>query len=742
MKKGKKKSGDTTNVTGIIDEVAFKDTLSEKYLAYALSTIKSRSLPDVRDGLKPVHRRILYSMLQLKLDPKVGFKKCARIVGDVIGKFHPHGEQAVYSALVRMAQSFSSRYPMVDGQGNFGSIDGDNSAAMRYTEAKLTPYAMLLIDDIDQDTVNLKPNYDGSDEEPEVLPSSVPNILANGTEGIAVGMATNIPPHNLVELCDAISYLLKHPNAQTDKLLKYVKGPDFPTGGILVEPQESIIKTYTTGRGSFRLRAKWHKEELDRGLYRIVVTEIPYQVQKRSLIEKMAELFNNKKMPFLESFQDMSAEDIQVIIYPKSRNIEAEVIMESLFKLTDLEVRVSLNMNVLNSRSVPSVMSLHEVLNEFIAHRREVVTRRLNYRLSNINRRLEILGGLLIAYLNLDEVIRIIREEDDPKAVMIERWKLTDLQVESILNMRLRALRKLEEFEIKKEDKDLKAEKKEILSILKEGDKLTDLLANEIKEIRSQYAKNPLGKRKTDLGVAEEIAVLAPEAFIEKEPITVTCSQMGWLKSVRGHTTDNLKYKDHDSEWVVITAYSTDKIVAFSDHGKFYSIACDKIARGKGDGDPIRLLFEMDEKENIITMFKHVPDQRFVLAAADGKGFVVSSNDVLAQTKNGKQIMVCEPGEALMCELLEGQDSIAVIGENRRLLVFSVSEIPEMKKGRGVTFQKFKQGKLKAIKLFKQEEGLNWFGKSGSSPKDLAVWKGKRASLGRIVLGKLYLDKK
>lgn len=737
------KSGNKAIIdSGYIEDVAFDNTLSEKYLAYALSTIKSRSLPDVRDGLKPVHRRILYAMLQLKLDPKLGFKKCARIIGDVIGKYHPHGELAVYSALVRMAQSFASRYPMVDGQGNFGSIDGDSQAAMRYTEAKLTPYSMLLLNQIDQDTVDLKPNYDGSDEEPEILPASVPNILANGTEGIAVGMATYIPPHNLLELCDAVTYLLKHPTADTPKLLKYIKGPDFPTGGIMVEDLESITKTYSTGRGSFRLRSRWHTEQLDKGQYKIVITEIPYQIQKKGLIEKMADLFNNKRFPFLESFQDMSAEDIQIILFPKNKNIEPEVIMESLFKLTDLEIKVQLNMNVLNSRSVPTVMSLHEVLNEFIEHRKHIVTRRLNYRLNNINKRLEILAGLLIAYLNLDEVIRIIREEEDPKAEMMKKWNLSDLQVESILNMRLRALRKLEEFEIKSEDKKLKDEKAEILKVLKDPELLKDTLLAEIKEIKSMYMKNPLGKRKTDFADLEEVAEFESEAYIEKEPLTISCSQMGWLKGVKGHIAfENIKYKDQDLEWFVLHAMNTDKIIAFTSFGKFYSVPCDKIPRGKGDGDPIRLVFDMDEKEGIIKMFKFVPEQKFLLASSDGKGFIITADDVVAQTKGGKQIMLCDAGEAMYCEPIVDENAVATIGENRRLVVFSLSEVPEMKRGRGVTLQKYKQGKLKNLELFKLEDGLNWFGRT-SSNKDLTLWKSKRASLGRIVLGKLNIDKK
>jgi topoisomerase-4 subunit A len=727
--------------TSNIQEVNFESALSDRYLAYALSTIMSRSLPDVRDGLKPVHRRLLYAMLQLKLDPKTGYKKCARIIGDVIGKYHPHGDSSVYEALVRMAQTFASRYPMVDGQGNFGSVDGDSQAAMRYTEARLTQYATLLLKDIDQNTVDFRPNYDGSDEEPALLPSAVPNILANGTEGIAVGMATSIPPHNLVELCDALLHLIKSPNAGIDTLLKHVKGPDFPTGGVMVEPWENIKKAYETGRGSFRLRAKWEVEELDRGLYRIVITEIPYQVQKRGLIEKMANLYNEKKLPFLETFQDMSAEDIRVVLTPKSRNIDANVIMESLFKLTDLETRVQLNMNVLDSKSVPHVMNIKQVLTEFLEHRRVVTTRRLEYRLGNIENRLEILDGLLIAYLNLDEVIRIIREEDEPKAVMVKKWKLTDNQVEAILNTRLRALRKLEEMEIKKENKELKEERKTIKEILNDSEKLDGVVSDEIKEIKANYNKTPLGKRKTVLSDAPNIEPIDMEAFVEKEPLTVVCSEMGWLRAIKGHNVPQIKYKEGDSEWFTAQVLSNDKIVAFTNHGKFYSVACDKISRGKGDGDPMRLVFDLAQEENILLMFKYNPEEKYLLAAQDGKGFVVAASDILAQTKGGKQVMTCD-GNAAFCLPLIG-NSVAVVGENRRLVVFPVNEIPEMKRGRGVALQKFKQGKLKDIKIFNIEEGLSWQTKSGKqSLKDLHVWQGKRGSTGRIVLGKLWIDKK
>jgi topoisomerase-4 subunit A len=724
-----------------IKDVKFETALGDRYLSYALSTIMSRSLPDVRDGLKPVHRRLLYAMLQLRLDPKTGYKKCARIVGDVVGKYHPHGDTSVYDALVRMAQTFASRYPLVDGQGNFGSVDGDGSAAMRYTEARLTEYAKLLLKDIDQDTVDFRANYDGSESEPIILPSAVPNILANGTEGIAVGMATSIPPHNLVELCDASIHLIKYPNAAVDTLLQYVKGPDFPTGGILVESAENIKRAYATGKGSFKLRAKWEVEKLDRGQFRIIITEIPYQIQKRTLIEKMANLFNEKKLPFLETFQDMSAEDIRIVLVPKSRNIEPEAIMESLFRITDLEVKVQLNMNVLNSKSVPKVLNLKEVLTEFLDHRRVVSRRRLEHRLENINKRLEILAGLLIAFLNLDEVIRIIREEDDAKAIMMKKWKLSEVQVEAILNTRLRALRKLEEMQIKEENKALKGEKKNIEEILKDESKLNVLISDEFKEIKASFNKTELGKRKTVIGDAPVTEAVDLEAFVEKDPITISFSTMGWLKAVKGHNTQPIKYKEGDDEWRVIKALTNDKLVVFTNYGKFYAISCDKISRGKGDGDPIRLIIDLAEGEEILDTFKFSPEEKYLMAAEDGKGFIVQGEDILAQTKTGKQVMTCDKN-AMFCLPLTG-NTVAVLGENRRLLIFPINEIPHMKRGRGVTLQKFKQGKLKDIKIFNIEEGLSWTVKTNSqSLKDMHVWQGKRGAQGRIVLGKLWTDRR
>lgn len=725
--------------TANVNEIKFDDALEQRYLAYALSTIMSRSLPDVRDGLKPVHRRVLYAMLQLKLDPKTGYKKCARIVGDVIGKYHPHGGEAVYDALVRMAQTFSSRYPTVDGQGNFGSVDGDNQAAMRYTEARLTAYATYLLHDIEQDTVDFRSNYDGTDDEPVVLPAYVPNILANGTEGIAVGMATSIPPHNILELLDAVLHLIKKPNATTAELQSFVKSPDFPTGGVLVEPNESILKSYETGKGSFRLRARWHKEELERGQYRIIITEIPYQVQKKALIEKLAELYTAKKLPFLETFSDNSAEDIKVILVPKSRNIAADAIMQQLFKLTDLEVKVQLNLNVLDAKSIPQVMGLKDVLHAFITHRIEVTTRRLRYRLKNVLHRLEILKGLLIIFLHLDEVIRIIREEDEPKEVMMKKWKLTDLQAESILNTRLRALRKLEEMQLTKEFDELSAEKKELEDTLADDKKLKEVVILETKKVKQTFEKLPIGKRRTSIETLQEVEEIALETFVEKEPITVIYSEMGWLRAQKGHKLENIRYKEGDAGKFIIECMSNDKIIFFSNCGKSFAINVDKISRGKGDGDPIRLTFDLHQDEHLTSMFKFNPQDKFLVASDDGKGFIVEGKDVLSQTKAGKQVINCEELAAMPTQLVTG-DWIVTAGENRRLLAFKTSEIPVLKKGRGVVLQKLKQGKLLAVKVIKDESEFSEL--VSGTIKDMKMWIGKRASLGRLVLGRLWVDKK
>lgn len=721
-----------------IQPIAFGDALGERYLAYALSTIMSRSLPDVRDGLKPVHRRLLYAMMQLKLDPKSGYKKCARVVGDVIGKYHPHGDVAVYETLVRLAQDFSVRYPLVDGQGNFGSIDGDNAAAMRYTESRLTKVALYLMQDIDEDTVGFRPTYDGSEEEPVVMPSNFPNLLANGSEGIAVGMATSIPPHNVAELCDALLYLIKHPQASIEKLMESIPAPDFPTGGVLVEPRENILKAYETGRGSFRLRAKWEKEELSHGLYQIVITEIPYQVQKSRLIEKIAELYKIKKLGLLGNIRDESAEEIRLILEPKSRSVDPEMLMESLFKVTDLEVRVSLNMNVLTAQSVPEVLNLRQVLQAFLDHRHEVVLRRSRYRLGKIDHRLEVLAGLLIAYLNIDEVIKLIREEDEPKPVMMKRWGLTDIQSEAILNMRLRSLRKLEEVEIRKEHDKLSADKAELLNIINDDAVCWNVIGSEIKELKKEFGPTTdLGKRRTVLSDAPVVSqVISIESFIEREPVTVFCSQKGWIRAVKGHNvdTDSVKYKEGDEERFTIKAQTTDKLIIFSSDGKFYTVLADKIPKGKGFGEPLRLLIDMDNSHDVVDIFVHQPGQKVLLAVSSGKGFIIEEDDLIAQTRNGKQVLnVAEGDKAAFCLPVAG-DAIAIIGKNRKMAIYKTEEIPMMKRGQGVLLQRYQAGgSIADMKIFNLADGLSWqLGDRIRTETNLTGWLGKRGSAGRL----------
>lgn len=719
-----------------INIVSFRSTLEEKYLAYALSTITARSLPDVRDGLKPVHRRLLYAMLQLKLDPKSGYKKCARVVGDVIGKYHPHGDSSVYEAMVRLAQNFAVRYPLVDGQGNFGSVDGDNAAAMRYTEARLTEVGMALLEAIDENTVDFRPTYDGQDEEPIVMPAAFPNLLANGSEGIAVGMATSIPPHNVGELCNAMQHIIKYPNCSVEKLMQYVAGPDFPTGGMIVETPENIVASYEAGRGAIRVRARWHKEELSHGLYQIVVTEIPYQIQKSKLIERIAELFKNKKLPLLGNILDESAEEIRIVLEPKNRSVDPEMLMESLFKATELESRFNMNLNVLNASGAPQVMNLKEILVSFLEHRMEVLVRRTNYRLDKIAHRLEVLGGLLIAYLNLDEVIRIIRTEDEPKPIMMKKWKLTEIQVEAILNMRLRSLRKLEEFEIRGEHDELSKEQKELKSLLASEEKRNQRISDEIGEIKKKFGeKTALGKRRTDFAEAPVGKIIDIEAFVEKEPITILCSKMGWIRAVKGHLTDvsDMKHKEGDEEKFALHAQTTDKLLLFASNGRFYTLPGDKIPRGKGFGEPVRLMIDMEGDVDIVDISVFAPELKLLIAASNGKGFVVEAADVEAQTKNGKQILnVMDKARAVICAPVEG-DHVAVIGENRKLLIFPITQIPVMKKGQGVTLQKYKEGELADLKCFTLKEGLSWaLGGKTRTETDLKAWLGNRADAGRL----------
>lgn len=729
------KAGKSKN-DGVVKDVSFTAELGERYLSYALSTITSRSLPDVRDGLKPVHRRLLYAMLQLKLDPGSGFKKCARVVGDVIGKYHPHGDVAVYDTMVRLAQNFSVRYLLVEGQGNFGSIDGDNPAAMRYTEARLTEVALALLKDINNDTVDFRDTYDNQDKEPVVLPSAFPNLLANGSEGIAVGMATSIPPHNAGELCDALLYLIKSPNATIQKLVQFVQGPDFPTGGVLVEAPESIINAYSTGRGAFRIRAKWEKEELGHGMYQIVVTEIPYQVSKSKLIEKIADLFKDKKLALLGNIRDESAENIRIVFEPKSRAVDSEMLIESLFKLTDLETRFNMNLNVLDKTGSPGVMNLREALQAFLDHRHDVLQRKSRFRLSRIDNRLEILEGLLIAYLNLDEVIKIIRNEDEPKPIMIKKWRLSDIQVEAILNMKLRNLRKLEEVEIKKEHDSLTAEKKELNILLESKEKRWEVIAEEIKEIKQKFGqKTELGKRRTQISGPPTGKVVSIEAFVEKEPITVVCSKLGWIRALKGHSNDSsaIKYKEGDKERFAVKAQTTDKLLVFATNGRFYTVNCDRLPGGKGHGEAIRLLVDMEEGDDIAHLFVYEGGRKLLVASDAGKGFIVPEDDIIAQTKNGKQVLnLKDKVKAVVCKPVLG-DSVAVIGENRKMLVFGIDELPEMKKGSGVQLQRYKDGGLSDAKTFRREEGLTWgLGERTRTEMDVSAWVGKRAQAGRM----------
>lgn len=726
----------TQSTANSIVSISFKDALGERYLAYALSTITSRSLPDVRDGLKPVHRRLLYAMLQLKLDPSSGFKKCARVVGDVIGKYHPHGDTSVYDALVRLAQDFAVRYPLVEGQGNFGSVDGDNAAAMRYTEARLTDIAVALLEGIDEDTVDFRPTYDGEEKEPLVLPAGFPNLLANGSEGIAVGMATSIPPHNILEICDALLHLIKSPNAAIDTLINHIKGPDFPTGGILTESRETIVRAYTEGRGSLRVRARYVTEPLSHGLYQIVITEIPYQVQKSRLIEKMADLFRNKKLPLLGNIRDESTDKIRLVLEPKSRSVDAAMLMESLYRVTDLETRYSLNLNVIDKGGVPRVMNIRDLLHAYIDHRHEVLVRRSNHRLTHIARRLEILDGLLICFLNLDEIIAIIREEDDPKAQMIARFGLNDTQAEAILNMRLRQLRKLEEITIKKEHKALKEEQKALKALLKDEKLRFDTIAEELKALKKKMMANkPLSLRRTDLSDAPSTQAVSIEAFIEKEPITVVCSRLGWIRAFKGHyeTLPDLKFKEGDGAAFQFTAKTTDKILLFASDGRFFTLGCDKLPSAKGQGEPVRLMIDLDNQTDIVSMFVADDARKLLLASESGRGFIVEEKEVIAQTRNGKQVLnVDKNTKASVCCPVHG-DMVAVIGSNRKLLIFSVEQVPLMRRGQGVALQKYKGATLSDVKTFSVSDGLSWqIGDRTRVEPDITPWLGNRAGQGKL----------
>ncbi|MGA7713440.1 MAG: DNA topoisomerase IV subunit A [Rhizomicrobium sp.] len=720
-----------------------KNALSERYLAYALSTITQRALPDARDGLKPVHRRLLHAMRLLGLNPAAGFKKCARVVGDVIGKYHPHGDQSVYEALVRLAQEFAVRYPLVEGQGNFGNVDGDNAAAMRYTESRLTEIAQALLEGLDEDAVDFRDTYDGTEEEPVVLPASFPNLLANGSNGIAVGMATSIPPHNLGELCAATIALIENPNTRDATLLKFVKGPDFPTGGIIVEEPEAMAEAYKTGRGSFRVRAKWHKEDGTRGMYQIVVTQVPYQVQKAKLIERIAELIEQKKVPLLDDVHDESAEDIRIVLTPKSRTVDENMLMEQLFRQSDLESRISLNMNVLDHGLVPRVMSLKDALQAFVDHARDVLERRSKHRLQKIATRLEVLEGYLAVFLNLDKVIKIIRTEDEPKPVLMKTFKLTENQAEAILNMRLRSLRRLEEMEIRAEHDTLTKEQKDLKKLLGSDKLKSERLIADMKAVDAKFGlKTELGKRRTKIAEAKLVAqieaiaeeVVSIETAVEREPITVVCSQKGWLRSFKGHQepSDAIKYREGDRERFWIQAETTDKLMMFSTDGRFFTLDCAKLPGGRGNGEAIRTFIDLPPESDLVEMFAHQPGRKLLLAASTGHGFITTEDEAVAMTKAGKRVMnVKTPGEAAVCTFVEG-DSVAVIGENRKLLIFPLADVPEMARGQGVYLQRYKDGGLLDATVFTWKEGLHDDNNRAFTPSELKDWKGERAQAGRL----------
>ena len=726
---------------GNIEPVELKEALEERYLSYALSTIMGRALPDARDGLKPVHRRILHAMRQLRLDPGTSFKKSARVVGDVIGKFHPHGDQSVYDALVRLAQDFAQRYPLVDGQGNFGNVDGDNAAAMRYTEARMTDVARLLLEGIDEDAVDMRLTYDGEEQEPIVLPGAFPNLLANGSTGIAVGMATSIPPHNVAEICEAALFLIEKPKCQPRELLKFVKGPDFPTGGIIVDDKATIREAYNTGRGSFRVRARWEQEDTGRGTWVVVVTEIPYSVPKSRLIEKIAELLTDKKLPLLADIRDESTEDVRIVLEPRSRSVDPVLMMEQLFKLTELESRFPLNMNVLMGGLTPRVVNLQEVIREWLDHRREVLIRRSKNRLGIIDHRLEVLGGYLIAYLNLDEVIKIIRTQDEPKPVLMKRFKLSDVQADAILNMRLRNLRKLEEMEIRGEHADLKKEKAELEKLLKSPAGQWKKISDQIKEVRDLFGpKTELGKRRTDFGAAAEVDEAAvAESMLTREPITVVVSEKGWIRALRGHTDKvaDLEFKGDDKLKFSFPAETTSKLMVFATNGRFYTLDAGKLPGGRGHGEPIRLMVEIEAGHEILVVFPYIEGQKFLVASHAGKGFVVKIEDALGTTRKGKQVLNVKAPDKATAIAPAGGDHVASIGENRKMLVFPAKDLPEMGRGAGVKLQRYKDGGLSDVKTFNLDEGLVWTDTQGKphtiTRGELRDWRGSRADAGRIV---------
>jgi len=727
---------------GILD-APFDSALSDRYLVYALSTITARSLPDVRDGLKPVHRRLLWAMRLLRLDPAQGYKKSARVVGDVIGKYHPHGDQSVYDAMVRLAQDFAMRYPLVDGQGNFGNIDGDNAAAYRYTEAKLTQVAIDLMDGLDEDAVDYRPTYNGEDHEPELFPGAFPNLLANGAAGIAVGMATSIPPHNVAELYEAAILLVDQPEAEDAAVNGLVRGPDFPTGGIVVDSPAAIAETYRTGRGGFRVRARWHVEDQGRGVWNAVVTEIPYGVQKGKLIEQIAGIINEKKLPILADIRDESDSEIRVVIEPRSRTVDPQMLMESLFRLSDLESRFSLNLNVLDKSRTPRVMSLREALLSWVEHQFVILRRRSEHRLAKIADRLELLDGYLIAFLNLDRVIEIIRTEDEPKPVMIAEFGLNDRQAEAILDMRLRRLRKLEEMEIRKERDGLEKERVGLEKLLAEPAAQRRRLKKDFGRLRDRYGLDtPLGKRRTTIEEAAPAREIPLEAMIEREPVTVILSQRGWIRAIKGHLDAaglaGAKFKEGDGPLFSLTAQTTDKILLAADNGRFFTLGADKLPGGRGFGEPVRLMIDLDGQIEIIGLFRASMAEKLLVAASDGRGFIVPVAETLAETRKGKTVVTPRAGAKLKVvrPVDLASDSVAVIGDNRRLLVFSLAELPEMARGQGVQFQRYNDGGLSDAITFVLAQGLNWTmgGESGRtrSETDLTFWRSARGAAGRM----------
>lgn len=721
---------------GRVHEAPLAGALGERYLAYALSTIMARSLPDARDGLKPVHRRLLYAMQQLRLDPAAGFKKCARVVGDVIGKYHPHGDVAVYEALVRLAQDFAARYPLVEGQGNFGNIDGDNAAAMRYTEARMTAVAERLLEGINEDAVDFRPTYDGEEQEPVVLPAAFPNLLANGATGIAVGMATAIPPHNAGEICAAAAHLIADPEASTAALLRLMPGPDFPTGGVLVEDAETVLAAYETGRGSLRLRARWEVEPGKHGTWRVVVTEIPYQIAKARLIEQIAALIEEKKLPLLADLRDESDETVRLVLEPRTRGVDPAMLMETLFRATSLETRVSLNMNVLDGGRTPCVMGLKALLRAWLDHRHEVLTRRARHRLAAIARRIELLDGYLAVYLNLDEVIHIIRTEDAPRERLMARFDLSETQAEAILNMRLRSLRRLEEMEIRKERKALASEHKDLAALLADPARRWARISEEIAAVGAEFAKAPLGTRRTAIAAAATPVAVAEEAFVEREPITVILSEKGWLRAIRGHLGEEaeLKFKEGDRLRLRLACETTDRLCLIATNGRAHTLRAADLPRGRGDGQPVRLLAELGNEVDVATLFVWREGARYLLASAAGRGFVVRAEDLLAEKRTGKQVFNAKSGEEVMiCAALAG-DHVAVVGANRKLLVFPLEQVPEMARGSGVILQKYRDGTLADLKLFTLAEGLSWrLGGKTRTETDLAPWLGARGQAGRAV---------